>query len=158
MLVVSMKLAPAWSPCSTVMKRRRAWSTRLSTRHRETASRCWRPGLDCGQQCARSDVAEGCVEAYGATRTEGVGSSFWKAWSVFDRSMEQAVNWADVKASVVVKQVAPPVPSDPWDIDEASLMLTDFDGGAQRSFFRTFDFDRCGNKQFGPAFDGIGLV
>ena len=34
--LVSMKLAPALSPCSTVKKRSRAWCTRLSAHHRET--------------------------------------------------------------------------------------------------------------------------
>ena len=33
---------------------------------------------------------------------------------------------------------------------EASLMLMGRDGGAQRAFFRTFEFDSCGSKQFGP--------
>ena len=34
--LVSMKLAPALSPCSTVMKRSRVWCTGLSTHQRET--------------------------------------------------------------------------------------------------------------------------
>ena len=40
---------------------------------------------------------------------------------------------------------------------EAALMLMDCDSGAERSFFRTFELDCCGTKQFCPPFDGIGL-
>ena len=40
-----------------------------------------------------------------------------------ERATGQAVDWADVKANIVVKQAAPPVTSDPWEIYVASLML-----------------------------------
>ena len=36
------------------------------------------------------------------------------------------------------------------EVLEASFMLTDIDSGVQRSFFRTFEFDRCGSRQVGP--------
>ena len=40
-------------------------------------------------------------------------------------------------------------------------MLMECDSGAQRSFFRTFEFDSVGSKQFGPLVmesDGYDLV
>ena len=60
------------------------------------------------------------------------------------------MTWADVKAHIVVKPVASPIASDPLEMHETSLMLMECDNGAQRSFFRTFEFDRFGDKQFGP--------
>ena len=80
---------------------------------------------------------------------------------MYDRPTRQAVNGAE-KAIVVVKQVAPPpVTSVPWEIYDASLMRMECDSGAQRSFFRTVEFDSGGSKQFGPLVVGsnqYGLV
>ena len=61
------------------------------------------------------------------------------------------MTWADVKANIVVKNVASPNTSDPWEIHEMSLMLMECDSGAQRTVFRTFEFDSFGSKQFGPS-------
>ena len=60
------------------------------------------------------------------------------------------MTWADVKAHIVVKPVASPIASDPLEMHETSLLLMECDNGAQRSFFRTFEFDMFGDKQFGP--------
>ena len=60
------------------------------------------------------------------------------------------MTWDDVKAKIVVKQVASLVAGDPWEMNEASLMLTECDSGAPRSFFRTFQIDGRSNKQFDP--------
>ena len=68
---------------------------------------------------------------------------------------------ADVKSQIVVKQVASPVTSDPWEIHETSFMLMECDSRAQRSFFRTFEFDSFVSKQFSPPLvepDWYGLV
>ena len=74
----------------------------------------------------------------------------WKAWSVYDRPMEQAVKWAHVKTNTVVKQVkSGPAANDLLEIYDASLGLMECDSGAPRSFFRTLEFDSCGSKQFG---------
>ena len=54
---------------------------------------------------------------------------------MYDRSISQDVSWADAKANIVVKQVASPVTSDPWEMCEASLMLMECDSDAQRLFF-----------------------
>ena len=51
----------------------------------------------------------------------------WKTWSEQDRPTRQAVTWADVKANIVVKPVASPIASDPWEIHETSLMLMECD-------------------------------
>ena len=60
----------------------------------------------------------------------------------------QAVTWTDVKANIVVKNVASPVPVDPWEIRETSLTLVECDSGVHRSSFRTSEFDCFGSKQF----------
>ena len=88
----------------------------------------------------------------------------WKAWSVCDRPISQAVTRADVKANIAVKQVASPVTSDARNMHEASLMLMECDSGAQRSFIRTFELDSCGSTQFWPPtaeadwYDLIGRI
>ena len=64
--------------------------------------------------------------------------------------MRQAVSWADVNANFVVKPVTSPIASDPWEINETSLMLMEGDRGAQRPFIRTIEFDSFGEKQCGP--------
>ena len=64
--------------------------------------------------------------------------------------MRQAVSWADVNANIVVKPVTSPIASDPWEINETSLILMEGDRGAQGSFFRTTKFDSFGEKQCGP--------
>ena len=84
--------------------------------------------------------------------------ALWRAWSEQDRPIRQALMWAVVKATIVEQQVASPVTSDQWEILEASLTLLECDSGAQRSLFRTFEFDSCGSKQFGPGSDGSGSV
>ena len=60
------------------------------------------------------------------------------------------MSWADVNANIVVKPVTSPIASDPWEINETSLILMEGDRGAQRSFFRTTEFDSFGEKQCGP--------
>ena len=60
------------------------------------------------------------------------------------------MTWTDVKANIVVKNVASAVTSDPWDIHETSLVLMDCDSAAQRSFFHTFELDSFGSKQYDP--------
>ena len=45
-----------------------------------------------------------------------------------------------------------PVTSDPvGNLRSPPLMPMECDSGAQRSFFRTFEFDSCGSKQVGPS-------
>ena len=63
---------------------------------------------------------------------------------------EQAVTCADVKPNIVVKEVAALDTSGSWKIHEAALMLMVCDSRTQRTFFRTFEFDRRGSNQFGP--------
>ena len=53
-----------------------------------------------------------------------------KFWGEHDRPMEQAMTWADVKANIMVKEVAAP-----WEMYEAALMLMECDRGVQRSLF-----------------------
>ena len=53
-----------------------------------------------------------------------------------------------MKAHIVVKNVAWPVRSDAWEIEETSLMMMKCDSGAQRSLCRTFEYDSFGSKQF----------
>ena len=80
----------------------------------------------------RWEATAGCTGAEGAAQV----AALWKAWSKYDTPMEQAVTWADVKANIVVKQVAAPVANDPWETNETSLMLMDCDSGAQCSLLR----------------------
>ena len=61
--------------------------------------------------------------------------ALWDAWSVYGRSMKQAVKWVDVKADIVVKQVATLVTNDTWETDEYPLMSTECECGAQRFSF-----------------------
>ena len=49
-------------------------------------------------------------------------AALWRAWSEH-RLVRQAVTLSDVKANIVVKRVASPVTSDPWETHETSLML-----------------------------------
>ena len=65
----------------------------------------------------------------------------WRALSEHDRPVRLTVTRADVKANVVVKQVASLVAGDPWKIHEPSLIVKECYSGARRSFFRTFEFD-----------------
>ena len=90
--------------------------------------------------------------AYGGARSHTLEqlAEFGKVWSVYDRPMEQAVTWADVKSDIVVREVGAPATSASWETYEAALILTECDSGAQRSFFRTFEFDSCGRNQFRP--------
>ena len=73
-----------------------------------------------------------------------------------DPPLEQAVKWTDVKANIVVTQVAAPATNDPH---KASLILMDCENEAQRSFFRTLVFDNCGSNQPGPPLmERIGTI
>ena len=99
------------------------------------------------------EVTAGCKEAE-RDRTWEESASLWKAWTVHDRPIVQAMSWADDTANFVVKQVALPVTNDPWKSFEASLMVMGCGGGAQRSFFRTFEFHNCGSEQFGTPLIG----
>ena len=96
----------------------------------------------------RWEVTTECTGGFRSRTLEEL-VAFWKAWSDYDRPMEHAVTWADVKASIVVKEVAALATKDPWKMYEASLMPMECDSGVHRSFFRTFQFDSCGSKQFG---------
>ena len=77
---------------------------------------------------------------------------------MYDRPIRQAVKWTNVKANIVVKQVAALTTNDSWKIYDASLMLMECDSGAPRSFFRTFEFDGSGGKQFGPLLMESGVA
>ena len=57
---------------------------------------------------------------------------------------------AVVKDSIVVNPVAASIASDTWETHETSLMQMECARGAQRSFFRTTEFDSFCEKQFGP--------
>ena len=70
----------------------------------------------------------------------------------------QAVTWTDVKANIVVKNVASPVTIGPWEIQETSLTLVECDSGVQRSIFRTFEFDCFGSKRFAFFWNRIGMI
>ena len=74
---------------------------------------------------------------YGSSRSRTLGepAALRKAWSEYDWPMEQAVNGADVKANIVLTQVAAPATSDPGEMYEESFMLMECDSGAQRCFF-----------------------
>ena len=50
-------------------------------------------------------------------------TEFWKPWSEYDHSCDQAVTWADFKSNVAVKEVAALATSGSWKIFEAALML-----------------------------------
>ena len=64
---------------------------------------------------------------------------------MYDRPTRQAV-----KVGRRQGQVAALATNDSWKKNDASLMLMECDSGAPRSFFRTFEFDGSGGKQFGP--------
>ena len=68
-----------------------------------------------------------------------------------DRPIEQAVTWVDGKSNFVVKAGC-------WKISEAALMLMECDSWAQRTLFRTFEFDCSGSNKIWPATSWIGLV
>ena len=81
----------------------------------------------------------------------GARSRILEELATYDRSMEKAVIRSYVKANIVVKEVSALATNDPWEKVGAALVLTESDSGAQRSFFRTVEFGRCGSKQFGPT-------
>ena len=71
--------------------------------------------------------------------------------------MKQAVKWVDVKADIVVKQVAALVTNDTWESDEYPLMWTECEHNAFLSHLRVRqlrqptvspDFDRIGEVRF----------
>ena len=85
---------------------------------------------------------------YGGSRSHTLEelAALWKAWSVCDRPIGQAV-----KVGRRQGQVAALTTNDSWKIHEASLMLMECDSGAPPcSFFRTFEFDGSGSQQFVP--------
>ena len=54
-------------------------------------------------------------------------AEFWKVWSEYDRPIEQAVTWADVKSNIVAEGLAAQATSSSWKIYEAALMLVECD-------------------------------
>ena len=84
-------------------------------------------------------------------------AAVWRSCGGQDWLVRQAVSWADVKANIVVKPGAAPSASDPWVTHGTLLVLMECDR-AQRSFFRTAEFDSFGEKQFGPPINGVELV
>ena len=66
--------------------------------------------------------------AYGGARSHTLEqlAEFGKVWSVYDRPMDQAVTWADVKSDIVVREVAAPATSASWETYEAALILTEW--------------------------------
>ena len=54
-------------------------------------------------------------------------AEFWRAWSEYNRPIQQAVTWADVKSNIVVKEVAAPATTSFWTFYQAALMLMECD-------------------------------
>ena len=77
---------------------------------------------------------------YGSSRgrtLEQLGQ-VWNSWSCADRQREEAVNWADIRAHTVVKEVTGPPREEPWNV---------------QSPFRIWQFDGKGETQFGSPLE-----
>ena len=68
------------------------------------------------------EFTEGCLQQYGPHGVNRTGLQGRRCLG------------ADVRANIVVKPVAAPIASDPWEVHDTSHMLMECNTGAQRSF------------------------
>ena len=100
----NMKQEPSRSPQNMMTQRRCAWSIGLNIRRSDR-------GSDQGRWCARGR----CGLPQGGKSLQGVrrlGEPHTGRGQPYDRTMEQAVTWADITDNIVVKEVAAPVDDD----------------------------------------------
>ena len=74
-------------------------------------------------------------------------AEIWKAWSVYERPIKQAVTWADVKGNIMVEVATALATASSRKIFQTTLTLMEHDIRMQRTFFRTFEFDSFGSMQ-----------